>query len=103
MSAAHTPGPWAIRDGYGLLKAEVGPSGRAVATVWTKQMPNGKEDQKEPLAWAEGEANAALIAAAPELLEALQSVMNYPEVRSYLGSLISEQADAAIAKAGGAS
>lgn len=71
MSAAHTPGPWSIREGYGLLKTEVGPSDRAVATVWTKRMPNGKEDQKDPVAWSEGEANARLIAAAPELLAAL--------------------------------
>lgn len=75
MSAAHTPGPWAIREGYGLLKAEVGPHGRAVATVWTKQMPSGKEDQKEPVAWPEGEANARLISAAPELLEAAEEAL----------------------------
>lgn len=50
--ASHTPGPWSIRDARGLLKGE-------------------KESASHPLHDAEVESNARLIAAAPELLEAL--------------------------------
>lgn len=105
MSAAHTPGPWAIREGYGLLKAEVGPHGRAVATVWTKQMPGGKDDQKEPVVWPEGEANARLISAAPELLEALRQIreLAYSGRHEEDFNAIQDRAEAALAKAGGAS
>lgn len=70
----HTPGPWEVRPGYGMLKAEIGPPGRAVAAVWVKQAGT-RDEQKEPVAWPEGEANARLIAAAPDLLEALTTIV----------------------------
>ena len=82
MAAKHTPGPWAsvgerncfIRDKYN------GP----VATIQPR---------------AETEANAHLIAAAPELLAALQLVLkHYQEVD---GDVIAPQVRAAIAKAKG--
>lgn len=69
--AKHTEGQWEVRDGYGQLKSEVGPAGRAVATVWTKRAST-REEQKEPVAWPEGEANARLIATAPDMLAALR-------------------------------
>jgi hypothetical protein len=37
-----------------------------------------------------------------ELLEAVRAVMGYPEIRGYIGSILSAQADEAIAKATGA-
>ena len=77
MEAKHTPGPWFIRPGYGLLKSEIGPSDRAVAAVWVKEPYRGQSDgAKEAVTWPEGEANAHLIAAVPELLEALKIVTN---------------------------
>ena len=68
----HTPGPWKIREGYGLLMAEIGPSDRAIATVWVKRYatPEG-QDKQEPVEWSEGQANARLIAAAPDQNKAL--------------------------------
>jgi hypothetical protein len=66
----HTLGQWKIRAGYGRLMSEIGPEDRAVCTVWTKQPKyNQVTERSEPAAWAEGEANAALIAAAPEFYE----------------------------------
>ncbi len=98
----HTPGQWKIRAGYGKLMSEIGTDSRAVCTVWTKQPKyNQTTERSEPAAWAEGEANAALIAAAPELLAALRRLVsasysydNIPSVASALRG-----ARAAIAKA----
>jgi hypothetical protein len=76
----HTPGQWKIRAGYGKLMSEIGPEDRAVCTVWTKQPKyNQVTERSEPAAWAEGEANAALIAAAPDLLTALEIALPYVE------------------------
>ena len=79
QQAQHTPGPWEIRPGYGLLKSEIGPSDRAVATVWVKRMEGDKDElgRAVPTPWAEGEANARLLSAAPDLLEALRPFANY--------------------------
>ena len=54
--------------------------------------------------WKEAEANARLIAAAPELLEALQNMLGLTEASDYMGvGEIEQQARAAIAKATGGS
>ena len=71
--SAHTPGPWRITDRYGVLTDQVGIDGRTVCTVWPRQQghrPSGVDT--EP--WPEGEANARLIAAAPDLLESLREL-----------------------------
>ena len=71
--SAHTPGPWRITDRYGVLTYQVGIDGRTVCTVWPRQQghrPSGVDT--EP--WPEGEANARLIAAAPDLLESLREL-----------------------------
>ena len=50
--------------------------------------------------WKEAEANARLIAAAPELLEALQNMLGLTEASDYMAlGEIEQQARAAIAKA----
>ena len=54
----HTPGPWVTKGPHIM---EAGPSFNWVASVQVSNMP-------------EWEANARLIAAAPELLEALQDL-----------------------------
>lgn len=73
MSAQHTPGPWAVGQNYGHLKVEVGAPNQAVATVWVRQNRNVPGEFKTEIgAWQRGEANARLIAAAPELLKASQ-------------------------------
>jgi len=67
VTAKHTPGPWNMVDedkriaiGVGLVE---GPNGYDVAEVYNDDCPREV-----------GEANARLIAAAPDLLEALQEV-----------------------------
>ena len=65
MSAQHTPGPWEIDFGYNRIINFIGPC-----------VP----DQYAGSAWLEvTEADARLIAAAPDLLEALQSVWLWME------------------------
>jgi hypothetical protein len=76
MTQHHTPGPWIVHPyvttigPHALNKAlDVGPAGRAVCTVigeFEKAVPGG-----------EAEANAKLIAAAPDLLAALKEVRAY--------------------------
>ena len=62
MSAKHTPGPWEIERGYGTIIKSIGPC-----------VP----DEYAGSAWLKvSEANARLIAAAPELLEALQVMLD---------------------------
>lgn len=60
MSSKHTPGPWTIElSGYGSIICK---DGKSMAVAW----PEGLGGPSFP-----HEANARLIAAAPELLEAL--------------------------------
>ena len=68
MSAKHTPGPWSWGSDYnGLYGA--GPDNDVLSTAYYENMwLSHKRDE------AEREANARLIAAAPELLEALIAV-----------------------------
>src|SRR5262245_21822561 len=70
----HTPGPWitgkqniAVLDGCRVNRVPISGSGQAIAGVWNGSV--GKGDVSN------GDANARLIAAAPELLEALQAVI----------------------------
>lgn len=65
----HTPGPWEMSDGGYILpnhKAIDAPSHGALALVVWKM----EDDERSPKC----EANARLIAAAPDLLEALQKL-----------------------------
>ena len=85
----HTPGPWKLDDDDAVIGITddggnivcLGPEG------WEKSM-------------ARWEANARLIAAAPELLEALQSIVGELDEGEVWGSSITK-AKAAIAKATG--
>ena len=93
MSAAHTPGPWVVNDLYAETEIR-GPqnSGAMIAVV----SPWGiAADEPNPQ-----RANARLIAAAPELLEALIVAQqwicgNVPRQKAYSLAAI----NAAIAKA----
>lgn len=67
-----TPGPWTLGhrniakcDGFRFHRFPISGSGQAIASVW-----DGSADRD--LGFGNGEANARLIAAAPELLAALQ-------------------------------
>jgi hypothetical protein len=84
----HTPGPWTYdRSGYSLYVN----SGRELVTALSM---DGKRMETS-------EANARLIAAAPELLEALKSVIAWLDAPDESAFSDSELARAAIAKATG--
>jgi hypothetical protein len=88
--AGHTPGPW-VQDRYGSL---VGSDSKQVV-VWGLGIAHGQRN-------ATAEANARLIAAAPELLEALKSIVGWIEEGGYGAEATIERcARAAMAKAEG--
>ena len=71
---SHTPGPW-IRDRESGFDCDVrAANGRKIASVNVQCMAKTKQqfDGRK----SENEANALLIAAAPELLEALKMIAN---------------------------
>jgi hypothetical protein len=90
MSAAHTPGPWHAQHDHGWLVVE-----SYNEDLYIK-IEKGSAAKKHM-------ANALLIASAPELLEALQDLLN-DDAKEYIPSKKLDKARAAIAKAtGGAS
>lgn len=69
----YTPGPW-LRDRESGFDCDVrAANGRKIASVNVQNQPKSKEGWS--LRKKENEANACLIAAAPELLEALQAML----------------------------
>ncbi len=93
MTNKHTPGPWhTIREGSSTVYVESRIGGGWVQEVSScGPTANGSEEQ---------EANARLIAAAPELLDALEMVMK--KYSKHLDGFAFEQCHAAISKATGA-
>jgi phage tail protein X len=87
MQTTHTPGPWTYQASAGdhdwLVYSE-NSDARDIAIVRRFH-----------------EANAALIAAAPDLLAALQAIMGDPDAVDHILHLDAVAADAAIAKATG--
>lgn len=99
MSKGHTPGPWDGRQEYNDHRDEIIARGRVVAIIPVRKTTGVMSDEKRLESDQEGEANARLIAAAPELLEALTIAREYaladaePDDLAFI--------DAAIAKATG--
>lgn len=93
----HTPGPW-IFDGDLVWAASID---GYVANTRTEDMTSGENIAKRD-ALEQIEANARLIAAAPDLLDALKSIVMSAEIgnAAILGPLL-VSARAAIAKATG--
>jgi hypothetical protein len=92
----HTPGPWAISSGDFILQnhaAVDAPKHGALALVVWKM----EDDELSP----ECEANARLIAAAPDLLEALETCEAFLLSAGFASSGAYAEASAAIAKATG--
>lgn len=91
--SGHTPGPWVVGDANYTKHSEIGiHAGDYIIADMCGDVPSGKHDQY---------ANASLMAAAPQLLEALRVAREYalymqPEPDDI--ALI----EAAIAKATGA-
>jgi hypothetical protein len=94
-----TPGPWKFTD-----RPNDG-------CCWTHHVETEQRDDspvmegldypKAHVADVDGEANARLIAAAPELLEALKQFVSHPRVGQIYGATLIDAAAAAIAKAEG--
>ena len=95
---AHTPGPWVVGPIDDTVVTHLGKDGirYEVAAV--------DGDYNDPDEWPIMEANARLIAAAPDLLAALKEVLFNSRHGNGLEALYSahDRADAAIAKAEGA-
>jgi hypothetical protein len=90
MSTQHTPGPWETDhkdhdSPYQNIKINAG--FKTVCTIWI-------DDAPEHIFNSEQEANARLIAAAPDLLEALHGLLLFPN-----NPRENNKARAAIAKA----
>lgn len=100
--SAHTPGPWTVLADYivtALPDGSVPISSRIVAPL-SESRPGGR--------WEVSPTDAALIAAAPELLEALRVLVDHaqeahPHFESERGQRDIGAAIAAIAKAEGSS
>lgn len=91
----HTPGPWGIQEGKTLLHIETFESERGDGSLDTRTPVCSLPKKKK--------ADALLIAAAPELLEALESCLDWLETQcqeNYPDGYI-ELAQAAIKKAKG--
>ena len=109
--AKHTPGPWKVSEYEKQSETDCGEIELTVCTNYPEALCNGqrsiavmtggyytRKDQKNRSeAIATNRANARLIAAAPQLLEALRNLVETPEVR--IEDM--EQARAAIAAATG--
>lgn len=96
MTAQHTPGPWSAHHHESTDTYTVHVEGRSWESWGVAHVGYTKED----------DANARLIAAAPELLEALIAVVNMPDYDGSISTSVVRRnakhaARAAIAKATG--
>lgn len=95
----HTPGPWSIRHDKGFNNDVIRSNGRLLATCYPEASPNGRLNKAGQ---SEAEANARLIAAAPDLLTFVESITNASGPYAYLnGTQIVADAYRLAAKARG--
>ncbi len=93
MENKHTPGPWYAESGHEQRNGQL---------YW--QVTDGNDAiMQNQFCWCQGsqEANARLIAAAPDLLEALEMMRDNETIRAVCPSPIWATITAAIAKARG--
>lgn len=93
----HTPGPWYADKIKDRNAYKIFPHG-SIHALLTVAGP--VHDGAHPYALA-AEANARLIAAAPEILQSLIEISNYFDVDGYCPDEVSQRYHAAIAKATG--
>lgn len=98
MSAKHTPGPWSIEDPMGpeiisIVRGNDPQSWIDIAQIGT--VGEGGDDRR----YLEHMANAHLIAAAPELLEALETLLGDYEAMLGDGVCMNPPQQAVIARA----
>ena len=90
----HTPGPWEVMDSfYPSIKEVVGPSFNVKAVMWATDLT-----EKD---YQERSADLRLIAAAPDLLEALNTWLEQYSAEEYKDCLEVVKTRAALAKARG--
>jgi len=86
MSAKHTPGPWLAvenpidEQSYNTLI--ILPGRASLGETWLAHVEHNWNDagtEQRRISWAEAEANARLIAAAPDLLGAIEGLGAMPE------------------------
>jgi hypothetical protein len=96
MSTQHTQGPWSVTDGhYPSFKEISGPSFKISVVMWATDLT---EDD-----YRKRDADLHLISAAPDLLEALQRMLDAPSHGTHEAMRrANEAAHAAVAKATGA-
>jgi hypothetical protein len=87
----HTPGPWSVGGKYAHRTVLVNARGESIASGGNNRAVVGEEL----------EASLILAAAAPDLLEALQTVWNSTAVLNHLDADGIDMIEAAIAKATG--
>ena len=91
--SAHTKGPWALDWNVSCIDVFSSDAATLIATIRRSTLSKGID--------ADARANARLIAAAPELLEALRDLAESVRAAGITGPYL-DAADAAIAKATGA-
>ena len=89
--AKHTPGPWSSTPSVRSFEAQVWDAAGAALLFFADGRATGPE----------ADANAALIAAAPDLLAALKDMLANYHVLGFNADKRREEARAAIAKAEG--
>ena len=97
MTAQHTPGPWRMRAAIKADEFEIRDENSSGGYAPIAKVKGDKRSTIEQAA-----ANARLIAAAPDLLEALKDAVSRQAYREGSGPAWWENARAAIAKATGA-
>jgi hypothetical protein len=96
--SGHTPGPWSYGNGFEACDPEDQEAQRKLHPDWREIFSSWSADYKRMfISGHVGEANARLIAAAPELLEALIAAVENRADDAYWIA----QARSAIAKATG--
>lgn len=90
----HTPGEWFThREGFSTVYVESRIGGGLIQEVAACGPTAAGSEQQE--------ANARLMAAAPELMDALKALLNYDNLGAYERADVRQKARAAIAKATG--